>query len=82
MYMYVHLSPSRPQIALKIIVPKMRHEDEKVAMLSLTVSPSSGAKYHSFPFGISLLLFLMSLCLYTHSSHSSSLSLCSCWRHV
>ena len=29
---------NRPPLALKMIVPKMRHENEKVNMLALTVS--------------------------------------------
>ena len=77
-YMYVCISSYRPQVALKIIVPKMRHEDEKVAMLSLTVSPSST---NHLSFSLQRLYayasFLITcLCLSIHSSCSSSLLSC------
>ncbi len=40
LYLHVHvrLIPYSPQVALQLIIPKMRDTNEKVALLTLTVS--------------------------------------------
>ena len=82
--------PYRPQVALKIIVPKIRHGDEKVATLALTVSPCVVWLKHNYPLSDSSLssLSLLLLPLSFSPSLLLSLFLCSflvffsCWKLV
>lgn len=53
---------TRPQVALRIIVPKIRNENEKVAMLSLAVSIATGIVYSGIVYlVVSGIVFAVSL---------------------